>query len=166
MQTSQLRQQHVALLHCHYCYLYYILTSTDIAFFFIENLHFSLISFMSINKSSVAEFDCAFLYHMTNDHTLVYTQYYQDFFVRPYFCESFSVFSVSVFVFSSRFFNNIAVTFSVAVAFCLVFSPSTVRPIFFSYYPRFSTYKDITEQFRETLKNQPQDQIRMVQKGP
>ena len=166
MQTSQLLQIHVALLHCHYCCLYYIPISIDIAFFFIENLHFSLISFMFINKSSVSEFDCVFLYHMTNDHTLAYTLYYQDFFVRPYFCESFSVFSFSVFVFSSRFFNNIAVTFSVAIAFCLVFSPWTVRPTFFSYWPGFSTYKDITQQFRETSKNQPQDQIRMVQNGP
>ena len=103
MQTSQLRQIHVALLHCHYCCLYYIPTSIDIAFFFIENLHFSLISFMFINKSSVSEFDCVFLYHMTNDHTLVYTLYYQDFFVRPYFCESFSVFSFHYLCFHQDF---------------------------------------------------------------
>ena len=60
-------------------YIIFIPTSFDIAFFFIENLHFSLISFMFINKSSVSEFDRVLLYHMTNDHTLVYTLYFRIF---------------------------------------------------------------------------------------
>ena len=61
------------------------------------------------------------------------------------FCESFSVFWSSVFVFSSRFYN-ITITFSIATAGCLV----SLTDLFFSYWPRFFIWKDITQQYRET----------------
>ena len=149
MQTSQLAQLHVALIHCHFYYLYYIPTSFDIASFFIENLHFSLISFA--NKSRLSEFFCVFLYYMIPKQV-----YKQILFLGNIFCESFSVISFSVFMFSSS-------NFSVVIAF--VYS---LRLLLFNGFVFFFlvSFLYVKIQYATTSRSQSRAQTAMEQNGP
>lgn len=56
------------------------------------------------------------------------------------FCESFSVLSSSILMFSSKFCSNVAVMLSVAISCCLVSSTD-----FFSYWPCFCGRKNRTQ---------------------
>ena len=138
MQTSQLGQLHAALLHCHFFFRHYIPTSFNIPSFFIENLQFSLISF--VNKSRVSEFYCVFPYHMT-------PRYIPSIFRIPslghIFRGSVSVFSFSVYAFLSS--NHERSRFLSCHCFLSsLFAFDCSMPSFFSYWPRYCVQKDIT----------------------
>ena len=156
MQISQLGQLHIALLHLHFCFLFGLPTCFDSASFLIENLHFSLMSF--VKKSRVSEFYYVFLYHM----------------IPRYIPSTLRVLSLGhIFFNHSRYyhfqylrFRQVIANdqeFSVAITFCSVSSPSTVRPICFSPTGLVSVRK---KTYATTSGNQPWAQVAMVQNGP
>ena len=156
MQISQLGQLHVAFLHCHFCWLYYITTSFDIASFFIENFYFFLISF--VNRSRLSEFCCLFISYDTQ----VYIQCSQGSFLRPYFL----LITLGIFIFSICVFIKQSLTIKIFQS-PLPFVYSLRLRLFDRFaFLLVASFLYVKRHYATTLGNQSQDQVAMVENGP